>query len=179
MAEKRDYTITELSVISVTPEEIISGAMNEEIKARMMRTIETEGPILESLLYKRVITSLSLKKIGSRILPVFDAIASSLPVQITDDSGERLFHRENEDNSFRPTPESEIRYSYQIPTEEAVSCLEYIIEHAEKTVTKSELEKMFKAEMGYDRLGSQVEALFKRAVKSPRLKRTGNGRFMK
>ncbi len=179
MAEKREYTVVELDTINVTPEEIISGAMNEEIKARMLKTIETEGPILESLLYKRVISSFSLKKVGSRILPVFDAVASSLPVQITEDAGERLFHSNNEDDSFRPTPESEIRYSYQIPTEEAVNCLEYIIQNAEKTVTKSELEKLFKAEMGYDRLGSQVEALFKRAAKNPRLKRTGNGRFTK
>ena len=120
---------------------------------------------------------MSLKKIGSRILPIFDRIASSLPVRISDNEGERLFHNNNDEDYFRPTPDSAVRYSYQIPTEEAVCCLQYILEREGRIITKSELSKLFKAELGYDRMGAQVDALFKKASKSPKLKRTGNGRF--
>ncbi len=177
MAEKKDYRTAELNVIAASPEAIISGSMDEEIRERMMLTIEAEGPILESLLYKRVINSMSLKKIGSRILPVFDRVASELPVRITYDDKERVFHAENEEDVFRPTPDSSVRYSYQIPTEEAVCCLRYILQRENRIITKTELSKLFKAELGYDRMGSQVDALFKKAAKSPELKRTGNGRF--
>ena len=177
MAEKKEYAVVQLSVIEATPEAIISGALDDEIRERMLQTVETEAPILESLLYKRVINSMSLRKIGSRILPVFDRIASSLPVRITSDDGERVFHKENEEECFRPTPDSAVRYSYQIPAEEAVYCLQYILEKEGRIITKSELSRLFKAELGYDRMGAQVDALFRKAAKSPLLKRTGNGRF--
>ena len=144
MIEKKEYRIAELVTITASPEAIISGSMNDEIKDRILKTIETEAPILESLLFKRVINSMSLKKAGSRILPVLDMIASSLDVRITDDDGE---------------------------------CLEYILEREGRIITKSELSRLFKAELGYDRMGAQVEALFRKAAKSPSLKRTGNGRF--
>ena len=92
MVEKKEYKIADLEPLQATPEAIISGALDSEIKERMEKTIETEAPVLESLLYKRVINSLSLKKVGSRILPVFDRIASSLNARITEDQGERVFH---------------------------------------------------------------------------------------
>ena len=177
MAEKREYRVAELEVIETTPDAIASGSMDDEIRNRMLKTIETEGPILESLLYKRVIYSLSLKKVGSRILPVFERIAASLPVRITEDGKEQLFHKDNEEECFRPTPDSSIRYSYQIPTEEAVQCIQYILQHENRILTKSELSKLFKKELGYDRMGAKVDELFKRAAKSPDIKRTGNGRF--
>ncbi len=177
MAEKKDYRIADLPVIQATPESIASGSLDCEIRERMLKTIEAEAPILESLLYKRVINSLSLMKVGSRIQPVFDRIASSLGVRITDDDGERVFHGESVENCFRPTPDSAVRYSYQIPTEEAVHCIQYILEREGRIITKSELSRLFKAELGYDRMGAQVDKLFKKAAKSSDLKRTGNGRF--
>ena len=134
--------------------------------------------VKESLLYKRVVNSLSLKKVGSRMLPVFERIASALPCTITEDDGERVFHRENEEEEFRPTPDSSTRYSYQIPTEEAVYCLKYILEREGRIMTKSELSRLFKEELGYERMGAQVDALFRKAARSPLLKRTGNGRYM-
>ena len=179
MATKKEYVSADLSLISATPDEIISGSLDDEIRSRMIQTVETEAPILESLLFKRVINSFSLKKVGSRILPVFDRIASTLPFRIEEDCGERVFIKDGNDISFRPTPDSAVRYSYQIPTEEAASCLIFILEREDRTVTKSELSKLFLEEMGYERMGAQVEALFRRASKSPGIKRTGNGRFTK
>ena len=151
MATKKEYVSADLSPISATPDEIISGSLDDEIRSRMIQTVETEAPILESLLFKRVINSFSLKK----------------------------FIKDGNDISFRPTPDSAVRYSYQIPTEEAASCLIFILEREDRTVTKSELSKLFLEEMGYERMGAQVEALFRRASKSPGIKRTGNGRFTK
>ena len=94
-----------------------------------------------------------------------------------EEDGERVFHKDGEEPCFRPTPDSAVRYSYQIPVEEAVCCLQFILEREKRIITKSELSKLFKAELGYDRMGSQVDALFRKAAKSSSLKRTGNGRF--
>ena len=177
MAERKEYTIADLGITAAAPEEIISGSMDEEIRKRMLTVIEAEAPILESLLYKRVIASFSLRKVGSRILPVFEAAASALPVTITDDNGERVFHRDGEEDCYRPTPDAAVRYSYQIPSSEAACCIRCILERENRTLTKSELQRLFREEMGYDRMGAQVEALFRRAAGYPGIRRTGNGRF--
>ena len=177
MAEKKDYRTAELNVIAASPEAIISGSMDEEIRERMMLTIEAEGPILESLLYKRVINSMSLKKVGSRIEPVFRRIAMSLSCQKTDEDGVTVFHNGRDESFFRTAEESD-RYSYQIPLSEAVHCLQYIISGSERSLTKKELAIRFRDELGYERMGAQVDNLFIRASASPDIKRYGNGRFI-
>ena len=91
----------------------------EEIRDRMAKVVETEAPIREALLYKRVINSLSMKKVGSRIEPVFRRIALSLPYERTEENGEMVFHDGPED-FFRTSIGSD-RYSYQIPIAEAAA----------------------------------------------------------
>ena len=175
MIEKREYVIAALDVISADPEMVLSGSLDDEIRDRMIKVIETEAPIREALLYKRVINSLSMKKVGSRIEPVFHRIAQALPYDRTEENGEMVFHHGNE-NFFRTAIDSD-RYSYQIPIAEAAACILYILANENRIITKSELSRLFKKELGYERLGAQVDALFKAATKDPRIARTGNGRF--
>ena len=177
MIEKRGYTIADLPQTEATAEMIIQHLLDDEIRNRMIETIEAEGPIMRPLLYKRVITSFSLKKVGSRIEPVFDEIASSLQYQVTSDAGETVYHNGKDENFFRTAPLSE-RYSYQIPLSEAVHCLQYIISGSERSLTKKELAIRFRDELGYERMGAQVDNLFIRASASPDIKRYGNGRFI-
>ena len=176
MIEKRKYRTAELVPIKADPEAIISGAMDDEIRERMERTIEAEGPILEPLLYKRVINSMSLKKVGSRIEPVFRRIASSLSYASTDEDGVRVFHNGQAEDFFRTADESG-RYSYQIPLSEAVKCLQYIISGSGRSLTKKELGIRFRDELGYERMGAQVDLLFLRASASGDIERYGNGRY--
>ena len=176
MIEKRKYRTAELPVIETEPEAIISGAMDDEIRSRMERTVEAEGPILEPLLFKRVINSMSLKKVGSRIEPVFSRIASSLNCTITEEDGMKVFHNGQEENFFRTAEESD-RYSYQIPLSEAIRCIQYIISGTERSLTKKELALRFRDEFGYERMGAQVDLLFMRASLSPDIERYGNGRY--
>ena len=176
MIEKRGYTIADLPQTEATAEMIIQHLLDDEIRNRMIETIEAEGPIMRPLLYKRVITSFSLKKVGSRIEPVFDEIASSLQYHVTSDAGETVYHNGKDENFFRTAPLSE-RYSYQIPTEEAAMCINYILENENRIITKSELMILFRNELGYERIGAQVDALFQRASRSESVIRTGNGRF--
>ena len=176
MIEKRSYSAVELPQTEATAEMIIARSLDGEIRERMMRTVEAEGPIMRPLLFKRVIASFSLKKVGSRIEPVFKEIAASLPFQVTMDDGEEVYHSGCDENFFRTSPESD-RYSYQIPTGEAAMCINYILDREGRIITKSELAVLFRKELGYDRLGSQVDALFRRAARSELVSRTGNGRY--
>ncbi len=175
MIEKREYRIAELEMLPATPDMITSGSLDDEIARRMSAVIEAEAPIREALLFKRVIYSLSMKKVGARIEPVFRCIAQSLPYEKTEEEGELVFH--NGDESFFRTSIDSDRYSYQIPIDEAVNCILFILERENRIITKSELKRLFQKELGYEKLGAKIEKLFNAACRSQRLKRTGNGRF--
>ena len=176
MVEKRPYTATALETITATPEEILSGVLDEEIYRRMTSVIETEAPVVESLMFKRVLNSLSLARVGSRLLSAFQKIAMTLPFPHEEYRNENVYKNGKDENFFR-APSSLYRYSYQIPLSEAVECLLYIMERETRILTKAELSVLFRNELGFERMGSQVEALFSDASRSGRLLKTGNGRF--
>lgn len=181
MIEKKPYQKTELATLKKESEDLLSSLYDEEIKTRMMRTIEVEGPIRRSLLYKRVLNSFSLVKVGSRLLSLFDRLSSEIEVLITEDyDGESIFHNGEREDFFRPSPNACDRYSYQIPSSEAASCILYILENSEKpSMTKSQLYREFIKEMGWEKSGRAIEEIFNSSLLDSRIKRSGNGRFLK
>lgn len=179
MIRKAEYKEACLDIRTTTPDEIISRSIDDEISSRMSAIIQSEAPIREALLFKRVINSLSLEKVGSRILPVFQDIASSIEYTKTEEDGECVYHYGDED-FFRPTPDSKVRYSYQIPYTEGANCILYIVENSEKeTFSKSEMKKLFLEQLEYQKCGSQVEKLFANSLKDERIQITRNGRIKK
>lgn len=179
MIDKKEYIIASLPQLMATPENIISHSLDEEILDRMNRVIEIEAPIREQLLFKRVINSLGLQKIGSRILPVFSGISKRIEFEKTEEKGEIVYHSGNED-FFRPTPDSAIRYSYQIPYSEGANCILYILENNEaNSWSKTSLKKRFTQELEYLKCGAKVDELFKYSLKDSRIKISGNGRVLK
>ena len=97
-----------------------------------------------------------------------------------DGDGEVVFHKEEKEDFFRPSPSSALRYSYQIPHQEGAACILYILETGDKpSLTKGELYRLFLSEMGWEKSGRAIEELFSYALKDKRIKRSGNGRFLK
>ena len=181
MIEKREYIATELEEKLSSPEMIISRSLDDEIKNRMIAVIETEAPIREELLFKRVINSLGLVKLGSRLSEVFLDIASTLEYETSAENCKLVYHKDvKNENYFRPTPDSIIRYSYQIPFSEGANCILYILENSSSSsYTKSALRKLFLKEMNYQKCGAKVDELYKFALLDPRIKISGNGRILK
>ena len=151
MIEKKPYVRVNLPLTPKESNDLLSLSFNDEIKERMEKTIEVEAPIRRTLLYKRVINSFGLLKVGSRLLSLFDSISSELSNAISEDyDGETVFHSTEDEDFFRPSPDSEDRYSYQIPSSEAASCLLYVMDNTEKqSLTKSQLYREFIKEMGW------------------------------
>lgn len=179
MIEKKQYTLANLNRMETTPEMIISRALDDEIRKRMEIIIEAEAPIREQLLFKRTINSFGMQKVGSRILPVFKEIENSLKYDSTIEGGETVFHI-NEENYFRPTPDSSVRYSYQIPYTEGANCILYILENGcANSYSKKEMKALFMKELEYLKFGAKVEDLFKNALKDERIKISGNGRILR
>lgn len=181
MIEKKPYVRVNLPLTPKESNDLLSLSFNDEIKERMEKTIEVEAPIRRTLLYKRVINSFGLLKVGSRLLSLFDSISSELSNAISEDyDGETVFHSTEDEDFFRPSPDSEDRYSYQIPSSEAASCLLYVMDNTEKqSLTKSQLYREFICEMGWEKSGNAIEKLFSTALQDNRIKRSGNGRILK
>ncbi len=177
MIEKRDYIVTDLSVENKSPEELLSGVYDDEILKRMEAVIECEGPIKESLLFKRVINSFSLMKVGSRLLELLIKIEERLPFEATVENGEKVFHNGSEENFYRPTPDAAVRYSYQIPTIESANALITMLSSISGKPYKKELAPLFLSTMGWDKMGAKVRELFERGLEDERIKKSKNGRY--
>ncbi len=178
--EKKDYTLTDLEFTPRSAEEMLSGSLDDDILARMKKVIETEGPVKESLMFKRVLNSYDLYKNGSRLSVLLSSLSSRLEYPVTEDGEEKVYHTGKNEDYFRPTPLSEVRYSYQIPYAEGANCILYILENTDKTsYTKSVLFRLFLSQMGYLKSGDQITSLFEGALRDARIKISGNGRIMR
>lgn len=179
MYNRGEYKIALFDDWKMSADELVEGDNDEEIKRRMLSIIEEEGPIRESLLFKRVLNSVGLKKASERIAAKLKELEKDLGSNFEEEDGECVFFTEKS-TSFRPTPDSAIRYSYQIPYYEGANCILYILENGEKSYyTKKELKKLFMSEMGYLKMGSKVKDLFEGSLKDKRIKINGAGRVVK
>lgn len=178
--EKREYTVTELDIKPLSSHDLLSGAYNDDILRRMKKVISVEGPLKESLLYKRVLNSYSLYKNGSLLSALLSSLSASFGNTSIDRDGEKVFHTEGAEDYFRATPDGDIRYSYQIPSLEGANAVLYILEKTVKTsYTKSELKRLFLSEMGYSKTGDRIEELFEASLRDNRIRKSGNGRILK
>ena len=178
MIQKRDYIVSRLDICRKTPEELLSGSLDDEILSRFEMIIETEAPIREALLFKRAINSYGLEKVGSRLQALFSTIEARISFPYTDECGEKVFHRKDCDESyFRPTPDASIRYSYQIPYKEAANAVIYILEKTGHSLYRKEISELFLKEMGWERQGSKVRDLLDGALRDERLSKSSNGRY--
>ncbi len=188
MVEKRAYQKAELEPLAVDSEEFLKGDYTEDAKERILKIIETEAPITLALLSKRLINSYGIKRLGSSLDEYFNSV---LIKELEDENkvrteiyaGEKVFFNSDASKFFRPTPDDpeEIRYSYQIPVPEAINAIEYIFQERGKKYSKKDLLSEFSKELEYQRKGSQVVALFKKAFEEGKkrgiIKKTSSGKF--
>lgn len=179
--EKKDYRVTAFEVTAASSGELLEGGFDDDILARMKKIIETEGPVKESLLFKRLLNSYGLFRDGARLNALLTSLVGRIDTPVTTDGdGEKVYHTGRDEDYFRPTPLPEVRYSYQIPHSEAANCILYILENGEKnSYRKGELYRLFISQMGYLKSGDQISVLFSRALSDPRIRISGNGRIMK
>ena len=166
MVERQEYVITQLSPLSADISLLLEGAYSDEIASRCLIVVETEAPITQELLEKRVMNSLGIQKIGSRIRTYLDSIIPYILATRERVEGQVIFHTDSrEENYYRPQTDGEepVRYSDQIPYTEAMLAIEAIYQDDEKArrgLLKRELSDRFITELGYTRHGSSLDALF-------------------
>ncbi len=180
MINRAEYIGTDLPLASHSPEELLSGTLNAEILKRMEEVIEVESPIKESLLFKRVLNSFGLVKLGSRLEPHFKDIAEKLTaLRFSED--EKVYLKPDFEVDFFRYSDSTLRYSYQIPVIEGVNAIIYILEKENRRLTRKELLQLFSESLGYQRKGAQVISLFlaclEHGLRKGYVKVSGNHRY--
>ena len=165
MIERQEYVITQLSPLHADISRLLEGAYDEEILERCRLVVDTEGPITEELLLKRVMNSLGIQKIGVRIKTHLDAIVPYISSSRETLEDQVIYHRNEEENYYRPQVDGEelCRYSHQIPYTEAMLVIEAIYQDDEDSrhgLQKKELYRRFREKLGYSKRGSSLDALF-------------------
>ena len=67
MTERKTYEAWSFTPLSLSPEEVMSHTLDAELESRIRSIISAEAPIKDTLLKKRLLSSLSLKRCGSRL----------------------------------------------------------------------------------------------------------------
>lgn len=141
----------------------------EEMARRFRSVIETEGPIVDDLLQKRVLHSYGLAKRGNRIQPVLDEVMDSLhakaTIQISADGKEhRVFWPDSmEAASFHDCRIPSGRDITEIPVVEIANLME--------SLGVRPKQKLFDAcakELGFKKKGSNIRKTFALAYRLSR-----------
>lgn len=140
-----------------------------EIRQRITQIVEYEGPICESLLYRKVVQSFGVARIGSRIQARLGLLARNNDIGVSELEGESVFWPTGvtPDNyyGFRATGENENkRDAKDVPIYEALNTISYILFN-DISVEEEDLVREAAKLMGYARVGTFVATLFKKALK--------------
>ena len=181
MTERRSYVTADLPVLKLSPEDVFSRAHDDELKKRIRTIISVEAPVKDTLLRKRLLNSISLKRCGSRLGDHISALISGMDLFITQED-EHVYHSMPYSgyHYFRTAPESD-RYSYQIPVCEAECVLSWCLENEKGMMYRKQLLSAFTSALLYERKGDAIAALFEAAIRAALsdkiIKESGNHKF--
>lgn len=172
------YSASDLPFLSLTSDELLSGQYDAEIESRIRRVIDTEAPITQWLLIKRVINSFDLYKAGSRIRVYMEELLGRMKLNDTRDRTGTVYWK----NRQKPADYNIYRLfgSYDLTCRDVQYVPDAEIANAAASVCEKEsldyegLSRKTAALLGYTRMGSNVTAGMKRgidhAVKTKRLR---------
>lgn len=164
------YRSAVLDVSAMTAEQFLSSS-REEMQRRFKTVIETEGPIVDDLLQKRVLRSYGLSKRGRRIQPVLDEVMASLQaVTTTQTSCDKHVHQVFWPEAWRDKQPLLDWREVRVPSERDIT--EYpIVELAnlmDDIGLKTPKKKLFLAtlgRLGFKKQGTHIRSSFALAYK--------------
>jgi len=157
---KRVYTTAALQTENVTADDLCLFRAINEITEKMRQVIEIEGPISKSLLYRRVLHSYGLTRIGSRLDQVFASAAGMLRNQITAQNTAQFYWPINlspkDCNYFRiQTADNDRRVAEDLPVQETAAAVVYVLK-IQFSMSQDDLVREISKVFGYSRLGPNV-----------------------
>ena len=157
---KRCYELTALPMEVISSDELCLHRSPEEIASRLHAVIQKEGPIGQSLLFRRVLQSYGLSRVGPRLDQHFRVTIHRMQNKITKQNGEIFYWPNNQVmdvmSYFRTMTEAgEKRNAEEIPVQECAAAAVYVLER-QFSMLETDLIREVAKEFGYTRTGTNV-----------------------
>lgn len=165
----KPYTATQLPVTSMSSDDFMARKNAAELKKRVMQVIETEAPITEGLLTKRLIQSYGITRVGTRVQAYLDEFFAKLSLKVTKQSdGQKIYWtaKQNPDDYSdcrAGKTDADKRDSKDIPIIEAANAV-YKIVSDQIALSPDDLAKEAAKQLGFSRLGTNLTTLMEAAV---------------
>lgn len=176
---KVEYKITPLPQLHLDSNKVVERVYDNEIKERIIKIVNFEGPIIYSLLSKRLLNSIGISKLGKNLKDVFDEILENLQFHQTIQDEGIVFWPQNS-RTYKDFRVSKDRYSYQIPIQEALNGI--IFEFTTNSITYNEAQGLLCKAFNYLKKGTSIFSISKQAidlgVKENILKKLNNNRIV-
>ncbi len=191
IAEKHpteQYQITRLPITNISADRFVDPSYGNSrlVRERVLKVLEQESPICESLLTRRVVQSFSIARAGSRIQNYMNEVYRSLNLKYTVYGETKYYwkasHNPSTYTGFRVSSEGENkRDAADIPVQEAANAVCRALE-LNFSLSEDDLIRAAANLMGISRIGPSVNTLFTRSVlwaeKAKRIFKSDNGNWM-
>lgn len=131
--------------------------------------INTEGPILQSLLSKRLLNAWNISRLGGKLQARIEDILNRMELQSTQEpNGERCFWpAEINPSTYQKyrvyTENNEKRVADELPTQEVCNAISFIL-NQQISLPKEDLIRESSKEFGFSRTGSIVQEKMETAI---------------
>jgi hypothetical protein len=167
---KLNYTVCCLPIQALPPQtDLLSfSRFKETVGNDILTILQKEAPISKELLCRRILTSWSVSRLGSRIDSYFNSLFKQLNLKFTE--GGRLFYwNENQNPEFYfhyriSELESERRDASDISPEESSNAVHEILENM-ISLNEEDLIKETARLFGFNRIGGNVESSMVEGIK--------------
>ncbi|MBR2066730.1 MAG: DUF3320 domain-containing protein [Solobacterium sp.] len=165
----KEYKVTDLPYTKVEASAFVRDENEKEIRKRIEKVIETEAPISEWLLIKRVINSFGIMKAGIHVRNKMFKILDNMELKTSDDYDKQIYWRNDQREARYKTyriakQEEAIRDITQVPTCEIASAVYAICQEKNESYSYDELARLTAQLLGYTRMGSNVKLAMKRGI---------------
>jgi len=164
------YEICNLEIVYPTSSEaFLSYSNTQKIKDQVKQVLETEAPIMRSLLAKRILAAWGISKLGTRINAHFEWVLNDLNLRETNFDDSRVFWNNtlnpNSYSGFRVTSANgQKRDAEDLPPEEIANGIKEILSH-QISLPIDELVREASRLFGFARSGSNVENAMRKGIK--------------
>lgn len=162
------YVATQLSQDWLTPDQFIDPANTKRIVKKVWQVLETEAPISESLLIRRVVQSFDIARSGSRIQNCMTDILRLLKLKTSAQDGQVFYWEESQDPKLyaglRTNGEEEnSRDIRDVPVQEVANAV-YKVLYDQISMPQDALVRESAKLLGYSRTGGNVATAVKAGI---------------
>jgi hypothetical protein len=149
------YVFSELEQCPLPVEDVVNGYYDGILKEYIKQVIEIEAPITSDLLCKRVLRSINIARMGSRVAGHMHYILASLNLKKSTYHGNVYWRDDQNPLEYKLIRQSNERDAIHIPHEEARNAAIHILSEQGSQPRESLIKEMAKV-FGYTRVGDNV-----------------------